>query len=149
MTAAFAALAVAASFAQHPSVPFATVVRGDGGSQQGARFEVRAIRTDAAWRAEWRRLNRNTAPAPARPRVDFRRHTLILATTGHRRTGGYGISVRSIRRSGRRLVVRAEERAPGTGCFVTQAHTSPYHVVRVRRTAARVSAVRRRIERDC
>ena len=149
MTAAFAALAVAASFAQQPSVPFTTVVRGDAGSQEGARFDVRAIRSEAAWRAEWRRLNRHLSPAPERPRVDFRRRMLILATTGHRRTGGYGISVRSIRRSGRRLVVRAEERAPGTRCFVTQAHTSPYHVVRVRRTAARVSAVRRRIVRDC
>jgi PrcB C-terminal len=149
MTAAFAALAVAASFAQQPAVPFTTVARGDGGSRQGARFDVRAIRSDAAWRAEWRRVNRSSIPAPARPRVDFRRHTLIVATTGHRRTGGYGISVRGIRRSGRRLVVRTEERAPGSGCFVTQAHTSPYHVVRVRRTSARVTPVRRRIVRDC
>jgi hypothetical protein len=149
MTAAFAALAVAASFAQQPSVPFATVAQSSGATSAVTKRAVRAIRSDAAWRAEWQRLNGTTTEPPRRPRVDFRRHTLVLVTTGHRPTGGYAIGVRSIRRSGRRLVVRAEERAPGSGCFVTQAHTAPYHVVRIRRTSARVSAVRRRIVRDC
>ena len=64
------------------------------------------------------------APAPAG-------RVLVAAYQGGQRTGGYGIRVDRIERDGDRLVVHATFASPAPGSMVTQALTSPAHIVSV------------------
>jgi hypothetical protein len=50
---------------------------------------------------------------------------------GQKNTGGYSIRISGIERRGDQLVVRATFSAPGPGAIVTQALTSPAHVVSI------------------
>lgn len=56
---------------------------------------------------------------------------LVAAHQGEQRTGGYGIRVDRIERDGDRLVVHATLASPAPGSMVTQALTSPAHVVSI------------------
>lgn len=56
---------------------------------------------------------------------------LVAVYQGQQRTGGHGIRVDRIERDGDRLVVHATLASPPPGSFVTQALTSPAHVVAV------------------
>ena len=56
---------------------------------------------------------------------------LLAAFAGEQRTGGYGIRVDRVERDGATLVVRATFTEPAPGAIVTQALTSPAHVVSI------------------
>jgi protease stability complex PrcB-like protein len=56
---------------------------------------------------------------------------LIAAFQGQQRTGGYGIRVTAIERKGDQLVVTATFTQPKPDDIVTQAFTSPAHVVSI------------------
>jgi len=56
---------------------------------------------------------------------------LVAAFQGQQRTGGYGIRVTAIERRGDQLVVSATFIEPKPGSIVTQALTSPAHVVSI------------------
>jgi hypothetical protein len=146
--AVLAALAAApAANAQRPdgSVPFYPVAKGQRTATMADAPATRVIRTQKRWREAWRTLG---GPA-RRPRIDFSRYMLIAVTQGRQRSGGYGIEIAKIERttSGRHVTVL--ETRPGAGCPVTLAITAPYHVVRVRRSAARPTVERQRTRGDC
>lgn len=56
---------------------------------------------------------------------------LVAVFQGEQSTGGYAIEVTSIERRGDQLVVRATFHSPAPGAMVTQALTSPAHVVSI------------------
>lgn len=76
-----------------------------------------------ASRAIITRLTPN-APAPAG-------RVLVAVFQGQQRTGGYGIRVTAIERLGDELLVRATFTEPKPDSIVTQALTSPAHVVSI------------------
>jgi len=76
------------------------------------------IHDERAYAELWARL----ADAPARPRVDFARETVIAAFSGRKPSGGYSIEILSAD------PLTTLEREPEG--FASQALTSPYHVVR-------------------
>jgi hypothetical protein len=76
------------------------------------------IRDERAYAELWGRLT----DAPARPRVDFDRETVIAAFSGRKPSGGYSIEIVSAD------PLTTLEREPEG--FASQALTSPYHVVR-------------------
>ncbi|HEY3218804.1 MAG TPA: protease complex subunit PrcB family protein [Candidatus Limnocylindria bacterium] len=59
---------------------------------------------------------------------------LVAAFAGQQRTGGYAISIDAVQRDADRLVVRATFIGPPPGALVTQAFTSPAHVVSIAST---------------
>jgi hypothetical protein len=130
-------------------VPFRTVAHANGASSALRAPGIDVLKSEREWRATWRKLNAGSTPRPHMPRIDFHRHMLVLVTSGGRPTAGYGVTVIAIADHGSRLLVTAEERAPGTGCVVPQVETAPYHVVRVRRSHERVALIRRFITADC
>ena len=91
------------------------------------------------------------APGRAVPAVDFDRELVLVAFLGRRTTTGARIDVRSVRSREGRLRVRTVETRPGEGCFVLQAGSRPFHIVRFRRVAsARLGRVLRRVDvKDC
>jgi hypothetical protein len=90
-------------------------------------------------------------PPPAG--LDFQREWVVLYAAGTMPTGGYEARVTRIRRSGGDRIVTVETTlvTPGPHCFVTQALTNPYVLVRFPRgmTAQRVRFVHGTEVRDC
>ena len=131
------------------AVRFRSVERNEGMSSGiGVRSTV-TIKSLRHWRSIWARLHAGESPKPARPRVDFSRHMLILVTMGQEESGGHSIRIRSIANREATWLVRADELSPGPSCTTTAVITSPYHVVRVRRTAKRIVVRRTASEYDC
>ena len=125
-------------------VPYTTIDTGSAG-----RYDARTtfvIRDKRRWRHVWRRLQR-TIPQPRRPRVDFRRKTVIAVLRGS--GTGNGLRIEGVTRERGVLVVRVQETRPGDGCFVAQVVENPYEVIKVPRTTGRVRT--ERVERvvDC
>ena len=56
---------------------------------------------------------------------------LVAVFQGQQNTGGYSVQIDAIERSGDQLVVHATFVVPGPGAMVTQALTSPAHVVSI------------------
>jgi hypothetical protein len=82
------------------------------------------IRDDSSYARFWTGLG-----AGSRPSVDFTQDVVIVAAAGQQQTGGHGIQVSRVVRSGQGLAVEVVETAPGPGCPVTQALTQPVDVV--------------------
>jgi hypothetical protein len=146
-TALLAALALApAAPAQRPDagVTFRTVAKGEGSASSVRAREAFAIRSEARWRKLWTRLNEGQ-----RPRIDFSRYMLIAVTQGRQSSGGHAIEVARIERTGRSWHVTVLETAPASDCVVTTQLTSPFHVVRVRRSTASVTIERQRTIESC
>jgi hypothetical protein len=141
-----ASAAVAATSA---SLPFRTVAHGSGAGSAATKRAVYVARDAATWRRLWRELNQGNSPQPRPPRVDFAHSMVILVTQGQKPTGGYDISVQTIRRIRSKLVVTVMERAPGPHCVLPQIVTAPYQAVSVQRTGRQVVVERRAVVKDC
>lgn len=70
----------------------------------------------------------------------------VAAFQGQQRTGGFAIRITRIERDGQRLVVRAIFTKPLDNAFVTQALTSPLHIVSI--ATSDVSGVREAVLLD-
>ena len=80
-------------------------------------------------KAAWTRLMGTPAPA----NVDFSKEWVVFFGTGVKNTGGYGAEITELRYSAsqRALVVSTKATSPGPDCIVTQAFTTPHHVVKM------------------
>jgi hypothetical protein len=147
--AMLATAAVAPAVPSARSVAFRTVAHDAGTSSSVTGRTAVVVRRDRRWRSLWRDLNAGAYQRPPLPRVDFSRQMLILVTQGRQSSGGYSITVESVRDDGTRLIVSARERAPGSSCATPQVLTAPYHVVRVRRSSKPVSVRRHLTTYEC
>ena len=104
---------------------FSTIYRGTQSRIEEPR-EV-AIRTADEWSTLW------TAHAPGAPVpiVNFRREMVVGVLLGTRPTGGYSVEIATIEPKGSETVVTYRVEEPGRDAMVTQALTSPVHLVRL------------------
>ena len=79
--------------------------------------------------AEWDVLWKAHAGAQAAPAVDLAKNVVAAVFIGTRPTGGYSVEITGTRRDGDALVIEYVQRAPGRGDIVSQALTSPFHIV--------------------
>jgi hypothetical protein len=133
--------------ASAPSLPYHTIAHGSGPGSAVTKRAVYVARDVATWRRLWRQLNPGSSPRP--PAVDFAQFMVVLVTQGQKPTGGYDITVKTIRRTRGRLVVTVTEQAPGPHCVLPQIVTAPYDAVRVQRTGRPVVVERRAVVKDC
>ena len=124
----FAVILSIATIAGVPPVTFTTLVDGQGSAIEEERQVV--VRTDAQWKALWAKH----APGQKTPFVDFAKSTVIAVFLGTRNTGGYRAMITEIERHGSDLVVTWQEEKPSPDLMVTQALTSPFHIVRIDKT---------------
>ncbi len=89
------------------------------------------IRDENTFGSVWSKVYSGASPAPPLPQVDFSREMVIAVFSGEKSTGGYGIEIAEIINRSDILEVRVIERTPGRGCFVTQALSRPYHIVKL------------------
>ena len=80
-------------------------------------------------KAAWTRVMGTPAPA----NVDFSKEWVVFFGTGVKNTGGYSAQVTELRYSAsqRSLVVSTKATSPGPDCIVTQAFTTPHHLVKI------------------
>jgi hypothetical protein len=128
-------------------VAYTTIERDDGGASGYRAQTTFVIRSERRWRHVWRRLHAGQEPKPRRPRVSFRRST-VIAVLGRAGTAR-GLEVDSVVRDASGMLVRAVESRPGAGCIVPQVITRPYELIRVARTAGPVRTERAERVHDC
>jgi hypothetical protein len=149
LLAATAVLAAAQPVPPLEPVPLHTVAKDDGAASRLTDRAGLVIRGERRWKRTWRELKATIEPRPRRPRIDFTRHMLLVAVQGRRPSGGHAATITGVGDTGGRLIVDVDDVSPGPGCMTTGAMTSPYHVVRVRRSRDPVSFQRHPVERDC
>jgi PrcB C-terminal len=130
-------------------VPFQTVAKDDGAASRLTARTGLVIRGERRWKRTWRKLTATMKPRPRRPHVDFSRHMLLVAVQGRQPSGGHATTITGVGDTGGRLIVDVRDVSPGPRCITTGVMTSPFHVVRVRRSRDRVSFQRHPVERDC
>ena len=81
----------------------------------------------------WQQLVGNRRPAPGVPVVDFTQDVVVVVGLGRQRSGGYSVQIDRVEQRGDALVVHARAVAPGRGCIVSSAMTSPADVALLRR----------------
>jgi hypothetical protein len=131
-------LLIVSGCAAAPSIDL-TVTRLAGTSQpveisSGFTEAASMVVQDAAgWEALWSEIYAGRSPQPPRPEIDFGRYLVVARAMGPRPTGGYTVGITGMLRQGGQYVVQVREEAPGPGCAVTLARTSPVDVVLVAR----------------
>ena len=114
--------------------PFTSGVRSNFGKPGAWVF------SDAtAFANAWSRLTGQPAlTAPGG--IDWFRENLVLVTTGLRQTGGYSVFVANVEDSREGVtVIRAYEREPMPGSYVTEGQTAPWAIVRVPKSVHQVA----------
>jgi hypothetical protein len=92
------------------------------------------VRTAAEWQALWKEHDPEHAP----PTVDFGQSMVVGVFLGSRPTAGFVVEITAVKQDGQRTIVEYVERQPSRDEFVAQVLTSPFHLVRVMRTAGAV-----------
>ena len=115
------------AIAQSATPPVATVAQGAYSGISDASEVV--VRSQVEWDALWK-AHAGLKPVPA---VDFSREFIAAVFLGTRPSGGFGVEILGTRREAAAAVIEYRERAPAASDIVTQALTSPFHIVKVRR----------------
>lgn len=105
-------------------IPFTRVASGTSSQIDEPREVV--IRTQAEWQTFWK--THSTQPAPV---VDFSRSVVAGVFLGMRPTGGYGVSIRTVRRTSTGAVVEYLSSTPDKNQMVIQMLTSPFHLIAI------------------
>ncbi len=108
-------------------VKFETIERGSNSGYTEAKCA--AVSDKEAFKALWRRLYSPRSSIPDPPELRFDRGLVLGVFMGQQPTGGYAVTISSVRRTTDELIVEIDRRVPGPDEIVTQALTSPYHLV--------------------
>jgi hypothetical protein len=110
-------------------VPFSEVGKGShSGANTGAENLI--IEDDAGWRAA---LARHRILGSA-VKPDFSREVAVGVFMGLRNTGGYSTQITRVFGSASIVSVFYKSKSPAPGSMVTMALTSPYHVIKIKKT---------------
>lgn len=114
------------------AVAFTTVARGTDSQVSESREAV--ARSADEWRSLWSAHSVERAPD-----LDVSRVTVVGVFLGTRPTGGYEVEITRVFQEGGATVIEYRERQPPPDAFLIQALTSPFHIVRIPRTDARIA----------
>jgi hypothetical protein len=92
------------------------------------------VRTAAEWQALWKQHASEGTP----PTVDFNQSTVVAVFLGSRPTTGFAVEITAAKTEGTRTIVEYLERQPPRDAIVAEVLTSPFHIVRLPRTAGPV-----------
>ena len=113
-----------------------TIAQGSSSGIEAPRQIV--VRTAAEWQSLWKEHD----PQSPAPTVDFAASMVVGVFLGSRPTAGFSVEITAANLEAGRLVIQYVERRPARDAVVAQVLTSPYHLVRVRRTDRPVEFLR-------
>jgi hypothetical protein len=99
------------------------------------------VKDPKEWETVWSAMTGNRSPKPETPQIDFGIHMIIAVFMGERSTGGYSVAITDIADLNGKRVVTLKTQNPPPDAVLTQALTSPYHVVLVPKTSLPVGFV--------
>lgn len=137
MSKLFLALMIAAGGATFQTMPFTKIASGQQSGVEKQREAV--IRTAADWKALWM----EHSPDEPMPAIDFSKSVVAGVFLGQRNTGGYGVTISSVDRKAKGLVVRWREQQPDPNLNVIQMLTFPFVLVRIDDADAKAVTFRR------
>ncbi len=97
--------------------------------------QVFKIDDQGQWDEFWARHKSNFLPPTPPPPVDFSRFSIIAVVDKQQLTGGFSLEITALTEEGTHLNVLVTRREPGRSCYVTQALTRPFHIIRLDKTA--------------
>lgn len=86
---------------------------------------------------------------PNLPSIDFDTEEVLAVFDGTRQTGGYSVEVASVFDVGGTRTVTIHHFIPGESCMASQAMTSPFTLVRLKKTNAPLSRADVDVVREC
>jgi len=107
------------------------------------------LRNQNDWELIWNQHTLNTGPKPDVPVIDFDKEMVIAVFAGEFPTGGYNIEIQEIKDSARMVKVRIQEISPSENCFVSQAFTQPFHIIKLEKIDKTVDFAIEKITEDC
>ena len=108
-----------------------------------------SCRTSRSWISCGNSWSAIDGPLPAFPSSISRRTSVVVVGLGRQRSGGYTVQIDRVEQRGDVLVVHARAVAPGRGCIVSSAVTSPADVALLRRPAGAVAIEVETVIVDC
>ena len=91
------------------------------------------VTNQAQWTDLWAKHVAQKTPQPPAPEVNFDKETVIFVTLGRKNSGGYGVEITGVRRSGNTREILVSTTDPKPGGLTIQALTAPFHIVAVPR----------------
>src|SRR5437868_4424902 len=119
-------LAILMAISQNPTPPEKPLDLTGAYSRIHAPRQVVA-RTGEQFTKLWREHMGGALGVP-QPSVDFKKHDVIAVFAGTKSTGGYGVTIDSVKISGRTATISATVHKPGPGVIVTEALTFPFAI---------------------
>ncbi|MGM0567832.1 MAG: protease complex subunit PrcB family protein [Elusimicrobiota bacterium] len=85
--------------------------------------------SEAEFRDIWNDIHLNRSEIPEIPELNFKRKKIAAVFMGQKPTGGYAVNITGIEYGSGVLSVRYEYKEPSPDSMLTQAFTSPFHIV--------------------
>lgn len=86
------------------------------------------INNISAWARLWTEMFPTQMIASA---IDFEENMLIGVFYGKKNNGGYSIEIKNVTEKENEIIISVLKTTPGKKCYVTQAITSPYHIIEI------------------
>lgn len=126
------------------SIDFSTLK--EGYQNEIKTKQERVITTSEEWADLWTEMFPTEMIASA---IDFEEKMIIAVFQGEKNTGGYSIEITEIIEKDNSLKVYIKETVPGENCILTQALTSPYHIVELDKTDKEIKFMRTQSTTEC
>jgi hypothetical protein len=106
---------------------FRTLQAGSYASQSLTVPQLIVARDAITLHNAWNAYVRQDEP----PAIDFKKETAVFLFAGRKNTGGYSIEVKSVKTSGKQIVIDAAIKPPPPDSLSTQVFTSPFIVIAI------------------
>ena len=115
---------------------FVTIAQSERASYEFAEKSNKVINDVDSFETFWNQLYTNRDNPPQLPDVDFSKYSVVAAMMGIQDTGGHSIDVVKVAEANNIIGVKIEEMEPARNCVVTEALTSPFHIVKIEKNDA-------------
>jgi predicted RNA-binding protein with TRAM domain len=113
-------------------------VLSSGVRSRASRTELLVATSAADYQRKYANLT-GMVGAAAPSNVNWSREVVVIVTLGTRRSGGYSVFVKGLRSGpNRSIIVDAVEKSPNPGSFVSQEMTSPWTMIKMEKTNAKI-----------
>lgn len=130
IAAALAACGLVLSAACPANIKWNEIVAGTSSGIKDRGGKVAA--TQKEWQALWAQHTSNVTPAPALPKVNLAKETVVAVFAGNKPTGGYTIKVASVDvGKGNKVTVTVSETKPPAGAMAAEMITQPFQFIRL------------------
>lgn len=111
---------------------FTNVVKSTGATVTGdfKADDFKVIKTSQEWKNLIAKVDKNLEST----NIDFDKELLVAVFMGKRSSGGFSIEITDMTEEDNNVQVNILEKIPAPQCFTSTVITSPYHIVKVRKT---------------